>query len=328
MLTPKENYLSMLRGNIPEYVPSYIEPYNMPMQEELLTPQAAPDGPIVTSIGVKYVGSPDLNNGAMPAPNQIIIDDITKWRDQLKIKDVTGRDWEGYYKKQLEKVDRSKMCISIGGGDYFLTLASLMSFEGALLAMHEDPEEVIALLEHISEFYLMVLKQQLYYLKPDIAGIMDDDSAYRAPFFSVQMYRDLFKPFHKRHADLVLEAGCFINRHDCGKCEQFIDDWLEIGVREWNPAQISNDLVGIKKKYGSRLVMSGCWDPLPWMGKLADEKELKDAIVEYVDTFAPGGGFTFPVMGGAPTDDPILQKNRAVVKDIYYDYVRDWYKTH
>jgi len=327
-MTPKENYLRLLSGEIPEFVPSYIEMHSQPVREELLTPQAAPDGPIVTSLGIKYVGSEDLNFGAMPAPNEIIIDDITKWREQLKIRDVTGRDWEGYYKKISESLDRENMCIQIDGGDYFLTLASLMSFEGALLAIHEEPEEVLALLTHISEFYTMVLKKQLYYLKPEVYVLMDDDSAYRAPFFSVETYREIFKPFHKLHADIVLDAGCYINRHDCGKCEQFIDDWLEIGVREWNPAQITNDLKGIKKKYGDRLVLSGCWDGQPWLGKRADRNELQDAIVEYTDTFAPGGGFTFCAMMSGHVDDPIANANREIVKEIYYDYVRDWYKTH
>ena len=328
MMTPKENYLRMLRGEIPEFVPSYIEPHQMPVREELLTPQAVPDGPFTTSLGVVYVGCPDLNNGAMPAPNQIIIDDITKWPEQLKIRDVTGRDWEGYYKKISENLDRENTCVSIDGGDYFLTLVSLMSFEGALLAMHEEPEAVMELLEHISKFYTMVLKKQLHYLKPEIYVLMDDDSAYRAPFFSLEMYRRIFKPFHKLHAEIVRDAGCMIDRHDCGKCEQFIDDWLEIGVSAWNPAQITNDCAGIKKKYGNRLALSGCWDGQRWLGKRADEKELRDALAEYVDTFAPGGGFTFSAMMGGAMDDPIANENREMIKKFYYDYVRDWYKTH
>lgn len=327
-MTPKENALRMLRGEIPEFVPSYIEPYRIPVKEELLTPQAAPDGPIVTSLGVTYVGSKDFNGGAMPAPNQIIISDITKWRDQLKIRDVTGRDWEGYYRKISENLDRENMCVSIDGGDYFLTLVSLMGFEGAVLAMYEEPEAVKELLAYISDFYVMVTKQQLHYLKPEIYVLMDDDAAYRFPLISLEMYREFFKPFHKRHADLVLEAGCVIDRHDCGKSEQFIDDWLEIGVSAWNPVQVTNDCVGIKKKYGGRLALAGCWDALRWMGDEVDEKELKDALAEYTDTFAPGGGFVFSAMVGGPADDPVANRKREIIKDFYYDYVRDWYKTH
>ena len=319
----------MLRGEIPEFMPAYVEPHMMPIQEELLTPQAVPDGPFVTSLGVTYVGGPENNYGAMPEPGKIVISDITKWRDQLKIRDIAGRDWEGYYKKQLESIDREKLCVGCGGGDYFLTLVSLMSFEGALLAMYEEPEEVIALFEHISEFYLTVLKQQLLYVKPDIYILMDDDSAYRAPFFSLEMHRKLIRPFQKRHCDLILDAGGVINRHDCGKSEQYIDDWLELGITAWNPVQITNDCVGIKKKYQGRLALEGCWDMQGWTARPGDcEKALKDALAEYVDTFAPNGGFTYAAAIGGPMDDPEANVKRDIIKDFYYDYARDWYKTH
>ena len=327
-MTPKENYLMMLRGEIPDFMPSFYEPHGQQCEDELLTPRIAPNGPIVTSLGVTYIGSKDLMDGAMPAPNQIIIDDISKWREQLKIRDVSGRDWEAYYKDQSKDYDRVNKTVGIGGGDYFLTLVSLMGFEGALLAMHEDPDEVIALLQHISDFYIMIMKNQIHYLKPDLFGLMDDDAALRAPFFSLDMYHKIFKPFHKRHCDIALDAGMMITRHDCGKSEQFVDDWLEMGIVEWNSVQCTNDCVGIKKKYGDRLALAGCWDSLSWMGREFTEQEVKDALAEYVDTFAPGGRFTFFAMLGGAMDDPEANANRELVKNFYYDYAKDWYKTH
>ena len=60
-------------------------------------PATAPNGPVVTGLGVTYVGNGN-NYGAMPEPGKIIIDDITKWRDKLKIVDVSDRDWESYHK--------------------------------------------------------------------------------------------------------------------------------------------------------------------------------------------------------------------------------------
>lgn len=321
----------MLSGEIPEFMPAYAEPFMMGVKEELLTPQAAPDGPIVTSLGVTYVGNEENNFGAMPEPGNIIIDDITKWRDKLKIRDVSGRDWEGYYKKASENIDRENLCVCVDGGDYFLSLVSLMGFEGALMAMYEEPEEVVALFEHISEFYTMVLKQQMHYLKPEIYILMDDDSAYRSPFFSLELYRKLIKPFHKLHCDIALESGCYIDRHDCGKSEQFIDDWLELGIHAWNPVQITNDCKEIKKKYGDRLSLAGCWDTQMWSARQDfDEKELTDSLVEYVDTFAPGGRFTFAAGMGmpGPNMDPVTKKKHDFVTKFYFDYARDWYKTH
>ena len=331
-MTPKENYIRMIKGEIPEFMPSQIEPFSAHIQEELLTPAQVPNGPVVTSLGVTYVGHKENNYGAMPEPNKIIIDDIEKWPEQLKIRDVSGRDWEGYYKKQVDEIDRESKLIPIGGGDYFLTLVSLMGFEGALMAMHEDPDAVIALLEHISEFYLMVMKKQLQYVKPDMFGLMDDDAAYRAPFFSLDMYREIFKPFHKKHCDLALEAGCIITRHDCGKSEQFIDDWIELGIKDWNPVQISNDCKAIKQKYVGKLALTGCWDTSKWATiDTLDEQVLKDELAEYVDTFAPGGSFTFTAaaMGGVLPDESEIQKRRRdITVEFFYDYAKDWYKTH
>ena len=330
-LTPKENYLRTLRGAIPEYVPSFFDPYMRPVREELLTPNNLPDGkPFVTSLGVTFVGLPEMNYGAMPKPGQIVIDDIMKWRDQLNIRDVTGRDWEGYYKKIEEDFDRENLCICVDGGDYFLSLVSLMGFEGALLAVYEEPEEVIALLTEISKFFLMVTKQQMRYLKPEVYILMDDDAAYRAPFFSVDIYRRIFKPFHKLHVDLAKENGCMVVRHDCGKSEQFLEDWLELGIDAWNPFQTTNDCKGIKQKYGHLLTLEGGWDS---QGKYVNDDvpddELYADLDEYVATFAPGGRWTFSAMvGGMPSPDKPPSPKRELVIKYYNDKVKYYYQNN
>lgn len=325
-MTPKENYLALMHGEMPEHIPSMLDEHGARFNEEFLTPQAAPNGPIVTALGVTYVGSPELNNGAMPKPGIILLDDITKWRDVIKTPDLTGFDWEAYYAKKTKDIDHENKYLSVTNGDYFLTLVSLMGFENTMLALYEEPEEVKALLEYISEFYLLVQKMQIKYAKPDGMVLMDDDAAFRAPFFSVDMYREFFKPYHKLNCDLALENNMVIERHDCGLCEQFIPDWIDLGISAWNPAQVTNDLVGIKKKYGRKLAINGGWDSLKY-SKVTDEKELVDAMVEYVDTFAPGGGFSFSIMAGMG-DNPETKKRNAIIRNFYFDYVYDYYKNH
>ncbi len=329
-LTPKENYLRTMEGELPEYIPApYIEPWSAPLPDELLTPNNCPNGPITTVYGVTYVGSADLLNGAMPKPGEILLDDITKWRDVIKNPDLTGRDWEGYYNSLTKNVDRSKLAVKTVGGDYFLTLVSFMGFEGALIAMHEEPEEVYALFEYVSEFYLEVMRKQIQYAKPEVYTIMDDDAAKLAPFFSLDMYRRLVKPFHKKHADLALENGIYLDRHDCGHCEIFIDDWLEMGIKSWNPAQVCNDLVGIKKKYGDKLIIAGAWDTTGPIGRQdVDPETLRAALYEYVDTFAPGGGFNYCANIQRQPSEELYQEKMAIVRDVYYNYARDYYKTH
>lgn len=323
MLKPKENYLRTLGGEMPEYAPSRFDPYMKPFPEELLTPNNLPDGkPYVTSLGVTYVGCKEANNGAMPMPGKVVIDDITKWRDQLKIRDVSDRDWEGYYKAFNDQTDRENFAVAVSGGDYFLTLVSLLGFEQTMMALIEEPEEVKALLTEISEFYLLVMKKEMQYLKPDVFTLMDDDAAFHAPFFSVGIYREFFKPFHKLHCDIALESGCKLLRHDCGKSEQFVEDWLDMGIQGWNPFQVSNDCAGIKKKYGDRITLDGAWDGAAVLGDTEDELIAKLEV--YADTFLPGGRFIFAAnAGGLLTPD--AEKNE-IIRKFYEEKVRNYYR--
>ena len=326
-LSPKENYLRTLRGEVPEFVPSFFDPYMKGIREELLTPNNLPDGkPFTTSLGIEYVASPELNFGAMPKPGSIVIDDILKWRDQLKVRDVSNYDWEGVYKKAQEEIDRDNLCVCVDSGDYFLILVGLMGFEAAMLAVYEEPEEVKALLTRVSEFLLLVAKQQMRFLKPDIFILMDDDAAFNAPFFSLDTYREFFKPFHKMHCDLAMENGATVIRHDCGKSEQFVADWIEIGCKSWNPFQISNDCKAVKQKYGNQITLEGGWDSRPFSGDDFTKDELYAALDEYVATFAPGGRFTYSVMvGGYPAQGEEPNPKREWVKEYYEDKVRHYY---
>ena len=327
-MTPKENYLMMLSGQVPDHIPSMFENYSARWNEELLTPVSAPNGPIVTSLGVTYVGCETLNYGAMPAPGMNLLgEDIRNWRDVIHAPDMSHFDWEGYYKPKLEGIDRSQKLVSVGGGDYFLTLVSFMGFENLLLNMYEEPDEIKALLEYVSEFYLLVLEKSTQYMQPDIISFMDDDSSERAPFFSLEMYREFFKPYHKKHCDFAIEHGIPIEHHDCGKCEIFIPDWVEMGVKGWNPAQTMNDLVGIKKRFAGRLAIAGGWDRSR-TDKIDDMDEYRAELEKYVDTFAPGGGFVFMAMAGGSQEDPMVKKRSETIKDVYYNYAFNWYKTH
>lgn len=327
-LSPKDNYLMMLRGEIPEYMPSFMDGHSAMWNEELLTPVSAPNGPIVTSLGVTYVGAAHMMNGAMPAPGKNLLgEDIRNWRDVIHTPDMTYFDWERYYTKKNEAMDREGKIVSVGGGDYFLTLVSFMGFENLLMNLYEEPDEIKEMLEYVSKFYMLVLEKSTYYMKPETLSFMDDDSSERAPFFSVDMYREFFKPYHKLHCDFANECGLPIEHHDCGKCESFIPDWVEMGVVSWNPAQTMNDLKAIKKNFGDRLAISGGWDMIKW-NKCTDMDVLRAAVIDYVDTFAPGGRFVFAAMAGGDPGDPLAKDRMDTVNDVYQNYAKDWYKTH
>ncbi len=328
-LTEKENYLMTLRGEVPEYVPTYTfgpnpgsdDPVANVMIEPQILAQFRYDGGGKDIWGVNYVGSKETGGAVLPEPNNFILTDVTQWRDVIKAPDLTDVDWETMIDNQLKMfhVDRSQEAVSFNlHAGYFQNLMAFMGFTEGLCALYEEPEAVMELLDYICRFYEDVARHVMPILKPDVLTMMDDTAAWGAPFISEQMYHDMILPFLDRQAKFGRDAGIPITMHNCGKSECFIDDWLSIGVNAWDPAQTCNDLAGIKKKYGNRLVIMGGWDA---RDRLLDDdvtdEEIRQSVRDTMDMLAPGGGFCW--CGGylgAVDDQEVLRKNIVLFDEV------------
>jgi hypothetical protein len=328
MLSEKENYKMLLRGEIPEFVPKYrmMEWMVMP---SLFRDLVTPDGYKTDEFGVIYATTPASMGAHMAAPGKELLKDIRKWRDVIKTPDLSNVDWEALAKKDLENKDIQNDPVCIFAGGYFMTLMDFMSFTEGLCAMHEEPEEVYALFEYLSEYYLEKQRAMTRYYHPDVYCLVDDTAAAKFPFISEKMYRELVMPFHKKHADMARDDGLLISMHCCGRCESFADAWTEMGVSAWEPAQVSNDLAGMKKKFGRRLAIMGGWDNT---GRIAfpetSDEELREALCTCVDTLAPDGGYAFMAfVNGDPEDEAVKRKN-GIVEDVYQNYAKTYYQTH
>ena len=334
-MTEKENYLKLIRGEQPEWVPKFTfavsngryAPTAM-VSPGIMSYHRTEPGIIKDIWGVAHVPVEEAGGGKIPEPDNFILKDIRQWRDIIKAPDISSIDFEGEAKAALEKINRNETAVTFDlSGGFFQLLVSFMGFSEGLCAMYEEPEEVQALIEYMSDFTAEVNEKCIYYYKPDIASLVDDTATWQNPFFSLDMYRELIKPYHARQAKIATDLGLGIDMHNCGRCEDFIEDWFDFGVVAWNPAQTSNNLVEIKKKYGNRLVLAGCWDA---RGELADpnvtEETVKQAVYKTIDTFAPGGGYMF--QGGflGRVGDPETAKKNKWVEEAYEAYGRTFYK--
>ncbi len=322
-MTEKENFMKVVRGEVPEWVPRYTfgpnpyathPPAAMMIMPSCLMGNRTPEGG--TDIwGVEFVTTIETGGAALPKPDTFILKDITEWRDIIKAPDISHVDWEKMAANDLKRlgIDRNESALILGTHvGYFQNLMNFMGFTEGLCAMFEEPEEVLALFEYLADFYCEITRLAIDAYKPDILNITDDTATADNPFISPQMYRELVKPFHARQAKLGTDRGIPIEMHDCGRCEDYIEDWRDFGVSIWNPAQRTNDLLGIKKKYGNSLVLAGCWDssgPAGWPN--APEELVRAAVRETIDLYAPGGGFAFiGSVYGAPDDQGAKDKAR------------------
>jgi len=333
-MTEKENYLRALAGEKPEWIPRFT--FGMPggptamvspliLSYQRMSPTEGKD-----IWGVNYVPVEEAGGAKIPEPDNFILKDIRQWRDVIKAPDLSNCDFEGDAIKDLEKIDRENVAVVYDlNASFFQLFVSFMGFSEGLCAMFEEPDEVKALMEFLCDITVEINKKCIPLYKPDIVSLVDDTATWKSPFISVDMYRDIIKPYHKRNVELGVEIGCYADVHNCGRCEDLIDDWLEMGISAWNPAQTSNDLVGIKKKYGNKMVLCGCWDS---QGRLNDpdvtEEEVKQAVYKTIDTFAPGGGYMFSGgFLGAVGDELSVRKNKWV-SEAYEAYGRSYYANH
>lgn len=334
-ISEKENFMMYMHGQQPLWVPRYAmapdkyathPPAVAPCCPGFLNEKRTPEGGF-DIWGVEFVATEETGGAALPVPNRFLFDDIRKWRDYVKAPDISHIDWEAMAKKDLANIDRSTtaVCASFHIG-YFQQLMAFMGFSGGLCAMFEEPEEVQALFQYLADFYIPIVKKCIEYYKPDIVELIDDTATAKNPFISLEMYRELVKPYHYQQNKPAIDAGIPIMYHNCGRCEDAIDDWLEIGIVAWNPAQIMNDLDGIKKKYGNRLGLCGCWDssgPVNWPG--ATEEMVREAVCATIDRFAPGGGFCFWGSTYGPAGDPATENRRRWLTEEYEAYGRTFY---
>lgn len=338
-LTPKENYLRVVTGQVPEWMPIYTvgipmmdgSPMAMaPVTPSLISSHQVPGKEAVDIWGVTWVGNYDTGYMKMPRPYDFLMDDITEWRDIIKAPDLTGIDWEQMYKDDLKKFNVDRENSAMGQGVYvgpFQTLVSYMGFTEGLIALSEEPEECLALLEYITDFYLEVEKRYFEVAKPDVLCMTDDTCSQNSPFISEEMFREFFLPCYKKHAEIAIEAGIPIQFHNCGTAAHYIElCHEEAGVTAWDPAQTVNDLDAFKAKWGNEIAICGGFDP---SGKLLDpdcpEELLRETVIDIIDRLAPGGGFAF--CGGfvGPMDDENNFRKQTIVEKTATEYGNTFY---
>ena len=326
-MTEKENLMKVIHGEIPEWVPRISIAQRQMMPAFTLFGSTNEKGNRVDMFGVEYVATKDTGGMALPVPNQFILEDVTEWLDVIKLPDISDLDWEAIAKKDLEKVDRNEYAVALGTNGYFLNLMNFMGFTEGLCAMYEEPEAVIDLFEYMSEFDCEMLRKGIEAYHPDIVGMGDDIATATEPFVSLPMYRELVRPYHARIAAIAKEYDLPVDMHCCGRSEDFIDDWMEFGVTVWNPAQIMNDLQGIKAKYGRDLVLCGCWDYSGPVGQAgATEEFVRSEVRKCLDTYAVDGGFIFWNYVLGHTNHPDLADKLRWIDEEVYSYGHQFYK--
>lgn len=136
-----------------------------------------------------------------------------------------------------------------------------------------------------------------------------DFGTQRGLFISKDMYRELFKPFHKKINDWVHKNTTwktFI--HSCGAIEPLIPQFIDAGFDILNPVQLSAegmDAVYLKKKYGNKIVFWGGGIDTQKTLPFGTSEEVKKQVNKRLKIFTEGGGFVFNTIHNIQAETPI-----------------------
>ncbi|KPU45579.1 methylcobalamin:coenzyme M methyltransferase [Oxobacter pfennigii] len=340
-LTPKENYLKVVRGEIPDWVPIHtmgLPGYNGETAWKMVGPNiwgtpGAPSKDGRTDIwGVHYVANEETNYGGIPEPNNFILEDVTKWHEVVKAPEtpaVDEIDWDAQMKKDYEfsNIDTTQSAAMMNIPLMpFQQLIALMGFNNGLCALLEEPESCKELINFMIDYYMPFIEKAVDVYKPDMVYILDDTAAKLNPFISLDIFQDIFVPAYARLLKPANDRGIPIQLHNCGRCEDFLDDMVKLGVRAWDPAQTANNLLSIKEKFKGKLTVCGCYDwkvPLTWPEY--NEEELRQSVRDAIDKYAPGGGYAARANALGKFGDPDIAKVNEILQSEVYYYTRDYY---
>ena len=205
-------------------------------------------------------------------------DDRIPW-DWLKKNYKTWRE-EGYW---------------ITGGLWFgfdITHSHMVGTEDTLMAMVEEPEWVMDMFETELDLSLTLLERvwDAGYTFDEVHWY--DDMGYKnTQFFSLQMYRELLKPYHQRAIDWAHAHGCVARLHSCGDIMPLVPELVDMGLDGLNPLEVKAGMKPeeLKRRFGDKLVFHGGFNVVDW-----DKPEIiLPEIERLVPIMKENGGYIF-----------------------------------
>jgi len=196
---------------------------------------------------------------------------------------------EKNYKMWMEKGYWKEAVLWFG---FDVTHSWAVGTETVLIAMAEDPEWVCDMFNHYLEVD-MALWDMVFDAGYKFDGMFwYDDMGYKGTqFFSLNMYRELLKPFHKKAIEWAHSRGLTTHLHSCGNINPLIPELIEIGLDALNPLEVKAgmDPMEIKKKYGKDLVLHGGINAMLW----DKPEEIEAEMSRLVPILKENGGYIF-----------------------------------
>ncbi len=225
----------------------------------------------------------------MVTPENQIVQDITQWRDYVKVPDLAGKCQEGWEDAIANEkaIDHEKyLTMVVMGTGIFEQLHMLMTFEDTLMNFLVEPESMHELIDTIYEYRLTYMKLIVEHLHPDCIVSHDDWGSKESLFFSPDTWREFFKEPYRKLYQYLHDNNVIVMHHGDSYMEPIVEDMAEIGIDIWQGVLPSNNIQAISENVGDKMLLMGGIDAVIDREDVTEEevrKETRRACNEYGD---------------------------------------------
>ena len=225
-------------------------------------------------------------------------------------------------KELYETTDLSIMLVV--GSSLFEYISFLRGMENFFIDVVSDKKGVHRLVEKLTEnniaFLDRILKGVGQYV--DSMEFGDDLGWMKGPLVSPDIYRELFKNYHKKANDFVHDnSNTKIFLHCCGSIYELIPDLIEANFDILNPIQTTaKDMEPekLKKEFGKDIIFwGGCCDVRKVL-PLGTPKDVEEDVKRKMAILGEGGGLVFAPEHNIMADVP--PKNVIAMMEAAYKY--------
>ncbi len=201
----------------------------------------------------------------------------------------------------------------------------LRGFEDWFADLIANPAFFQALMEKLADLWIEMAKDELDAVgnNVDICFLGDDMAFQNGPMMSMDLYRKMIKPHHKRLFSYIRSrTSAKVAYHTCGSVVHLIHDLIEMGVDALNPVQVSAkgmDTERLKQEFGKDICFWGAIDTqrvLPFGTPDDVAREVKRRI----DDLCPGGGYVLCAVHNIQAD--VSPENICRMYDTAREYGR------
>lgn len=181
----------------------------------------------------------------------------------------------------------------------------LLGEEALCIACYEEPEMLTDMLETFTETAVKVIERVGEILPIDMLTVHEDMAGKSGPLFGPKQIDTFFRPYYSRVWQAAQACGAKLFSQDSdGDISPILENLIGCGLNAIHPMEPvgGNDIVTLRKKYGSRICFKGGIDKFALLkGKEAVRKELEYRL----DPGLMHGGTIFGLDHRIPNGVPI-----------------------